>query len=298
MVQIFLIHYFAGIGLREQMWLFSTAVPVFLLMSAYLYGLKNEDDIILGHLFLFKRIKTLSLKYYPFVLSVFIYYAITDVAHIVEYAKSVGGELVYLTKFVKPLPGCGHLWFMETLLFCYISMVISSRVKFVGKWFRSGILSILLLIFLICMGFLYRGADFVYIYFYLWTYYNARKINQLSSRLIIYISSVILVIGYFLLSLNYHETFRMGIYIEYFQTCVMAILIIKLFTMLFKNSTNIAIITWMSSISMEFYLIHHLFVFTNPIYISITVTLVLSVMLNFLSQKFINPIFSKSKIVS
>jgi hypothetical protein len=298
LLQIFFLHYFAGIGLRNQMWIFSIAVPVFLLVSAYLYGLKHDEDTILGKGFLLKRFKALAVVYYPFVLSVFIYYALTDASNIGSYVKSLAGDLIFLTNFVKPLPGCGHLWFMQTLMVCYISLVVCSRLKFLDKWFRSYIFSLLLLIIVIICGFIYRGGDLVYLFFYMWTYYNAKRISQLSSKSFVYYSVTLLVAGYFLLSLHYEEAFRMGIYLEYIQTCIMAIITIKLFMMVFENVQNISIITWLSAISMEFYLIHHLFVYNYPIYISLIVTLTLSVVLHFVSQRLQYLIFNKNaKIV-
>jgi hypothetical protein len=78
MIQIFLIHYFAGHGLRDYIWIFIVAVPCFLLVSAFLYGLRRNDEIPLGKDFLFNRFKMLAIVYYPFIISVFLYYAIID----------------------------------------------------------------------------------------------------------------------------------------------------------------------------------------------------------------------------
>jgi hypothetical protein len=295
LLQIFLLHYFAGIGLRDTIWIFSIAVPVFLLVSAYLYGLKHDEDTVLGMGFLIKRFKALAVVYYPFVLSVFIYYAITEAANIGSFVKSLAGELLFLPDFVTPLPFCGHLWFMQTLMVCYISLVICSRMKFLKKWFCSNIISLILLIVVILCGYIYRGIDLVYLFFYLWIYYNAKRISQLSSKAVVYFSVAILLVGYLLLSQHYEEAFRMGVYLKYIQTCIMAIITIRLFMIVFVNIKNISVITWLSAISMEFYLIHHLYVFNYPIYISLTVTLTLSVVLHFISQRLQILLFNKNR---
>jgi hypothetical protein len=294
LMQIFLLHYFVTIGLRNEMWIFSIAVPVFLMVSAYLYGFKHDEVTILDKGFLIKRFKALSIVYYPFVLSVFIYYVVTDAVNTGSYAKSLIMEMLFLTNLGKPLPGCGHLWFMQTLMMCYISLFVCSRMKFLEKWFRSDLISLLLLIVVILCGFIYRGADLVYLFFYLWIYYNAKRINQLSSKALVYYSCAILLLGYFLLSLHYEDVYKMGIYLKYIQTSIMAIVMIKLFMIFFASTKNISVITWLSSIAMEFYLIHHLFVFDFPIYISMTVTLALSVVLHFVSQRFHILFFNKS----
>lgn len=92
LLQIFFWHYFAGIGLRDYIWVFYIAVPVFLLVSAYLYGLKHNENTVLGVDFLITRFKSMALVYYPFVLSVFFYYAVSDTENIGSYAKSLGGN--------------------------------------------------------------------------------------------------------------------------------------------------------------------------------------------------------------
>jgi len=285
LLQIFFLHYFGKIGLIDYVWLFSVSVPVFLLVSAYLYGLKHEVGTVLGASFLTKRFTILALVYYPFILSVFTYYAITDAANIAVYFKSLCGELLFLTNFVKPLPGCGHLWFLQTLMVCYISLMICGRLKFIEKWLKSDNISLMMLILVILCGFIYRGVDLVYLFFYLWTYFNSKRLSQLSIKSVGYFITAILLLGYFLLSLHYEDVFRMGIYLKYIQTCLMAIMTIVLCTKVFENSQNIFVITFLSAISLEFYLIHHLYVFNYPIYISFTITLVLSVALHFISQR-------------
>jgi hypothetical protein len=96
---------------------------------------------------------------------------------------------------------------------------------------------------------------------------------------------ICLLVGYFISALHYEDIFKIGIYIRHIQACVMAILLIKLFTVIFSSTKNIFVITWLGAISMEIYLIHHLFVYDYPWYISITVTLLLAVALHVFSQK-------------
>lgn len=67
-LQVFFLHYFAGHGLREWMWIFNVAVPTFLLISAYLYG--QRDNASFGWSFLKRRFHALSVIYYPFIFAV------------------------------------------------------------------------------------------------------------------------------------------------------------------------------------------------------------------------------------
>jgi fucose 4-O-acetylase-like acetyltransferase len=112
------------------------AVPTFLLVSAFLYGLRRNDEMPLQKNFILKRFKTLAVVYYPFIISVFLYYAITDTDNIGKYGISLAGELLFLCNFVEPLPLCGHLWFMQTLILCYLTLYATKiNYKFISKLF-------------------------------------------------------------------------------------------------------------------------------------------------------------------
>jgi hypothetical protein len=124
------------------------------------------------------------------------------------------------------------------------------------------------------------------VFFYLWIYFNAKKINNARIKIIWLIIG--LFIGYCILSLHYEDMFKIGIYLRYIQTCVMAILFIKLFMIIFSSIKNMSIITWLSAISMEIYLIHHLFAYDYIWYICVPITLLLSVVLHVFSHKILS----------
>ncbi len=285
LIQVFLILYFAGIGLRNYTWIFNVAVPAFLLVSAFLYGLKRTDETVFGWDFLLKRFKAIAVIYYPFIISVFVYYAITDSANLSKYFISLIGEMLFLTNYVDPLPYCGHLWFMQVLVMCYVALFVASRSRFISRFFKSYSLSVLLFVFVVLAGFIYRGASLVYLFFYLLVYFNAQKIANYSTKYSILYLVLILLSGYFLMTYKYIELFKIGIYLNYILTCIMAIITIKIFTQTFSQTKNRYIVSWLSGISMEFYLIHHLYVYDNPLYISLFATISLSILLHFISKK-------------
>jgi hypothetical protein len=210
MIQVFLIHYFAGHGLRDYIWIFNTAVPTFLLISAFLYGLRRNDEMPLERNFILKRFKTLAVVYYPFIISVFLYYAITDTANIGKYSVSLVGELLFLCNFVEFLPLCGHLWFMQSLMFCYVTLWIITNIRsnFISKLFINPQTSILLFAIVVVCGFAYRGGDLVYAFFYLWIYFNAKKINVAKINVMWVI--ICLFIGYCIFSLHYENIIKGG----------------------------------------------------------------------------------------
>lgn len=291
LIQVFLLHYFMRIGLRNEIWIFQVAVPAFLLVSSFLYGLKrnNRDEFQLD--FLAKRFKTIASSYYPFIIVIFTYYAISDFLNIKIYTISLIGELLFLCNIVNPLPHCGHLWFFQSLVSCYIVLFFTTKIKMVESWFttKTKILTMLIIIFF--MGFIYRGAIMIYLFFYLFTFYNAKKIATANYNILVLL--VLLILGYVLLFFKYEELFKIGIYLKYIQTCSMAIISILLFFKVFSRTKNIEFVTWLSSISMEFYLIHHIFVFDFPIYFSLSITFLFSIILHYFAQK-INSFNSKT----
>lgn len=281
-IQVFLIHYFAYLDLRNHTWIFSAAVPCFILMSAYLCGLKYDTNRI-GKSFLIKRYKSLSSYYYPFLVGVFIFYSLINPDYFFQYLPTAILNLFYVTTLSKPLPHCGHLWFMQTIAICYIAIYLLNR-DFFRRMFTNRI-SILILFFLCCLfGFLYRGAITWYLYFYLLLFFNAKRIHtfisspQFNKRYIILTISIIMC--YWLLSIDYTKLFHTGIYFRYMHSCILAILILILFLRIFKDMKNYSFITYSASITMEVYLVHHLFVFDYPLYVSLPVTIILSVILH------------------
>lgn len=278
-LQVFFLHYFARIGLKNYIWIFQIAVPVFLLVSAYLYGQKIRENEKLTFTFLLKRYKVLSVVYYPFIVGVFIFYSITDFENFYSYLKSAFFELLYLTNFSTPLPNCGHLWFMQLLIFSYIALFIATNIPFVRKIFINDVLSSIMLLIIILCGFIYRGGELIYIFFYLWTFFNAKRISEWNKKDNLIYLFLILILGYIMLSLQYRNLFKMGIYYEYIQVSIMAIITIMIFIKIFNKNHKSNVILLFSTISMEFYLLHHLFVFDFPIYISFPITIILSVFL-------------------
>ena len=278
-IQVFLIHFFAGHGLRAYNWIWSIAVPSFLLVSAYLYGLRRTEKTIFHIDFIKKRYISLSSVLYPFLLVTYLYFVITDYGNVIQYSKSFLVECCYLVDFVTPLPTTGHIWFMQTLAMCYIAMFAASHNKIVGKWFTSPIKLLLMFIIIIICGFIYRGAYMVYIFFYLLVYYNANRIKNMMEKINIIVLITLLFIGYLLLSTKYYELFHYGIYLQYIQLCIMAIVNILFFDILCRNCYESKLINKIGNISMEIYLTHHFIVYNYPLYISIPVTLILSMLL-------------------
>lgn len=135
-IQVFFIHYFAFIGWREYIWIFNLAVPIFLLMSAYLYGLREPDQGMFGKSFLWRRYVTLSSSVYPFLLIALIVNLIEG-NNDSDLVWSFVRGLLFLFAHFKSMPFTGHLWFISLLVICYIALVIFSRYDSANNIFKS-----------------------------------------------------------------------------------------------------------------------------------------------------------------
>ena len=109
----------------ELAWWFNVGVQIFLIISGYLYGHKVTIDI---RTFYIKRIKRILIPYYCLVIPVLIMYF------------AFAGDKVTLVNAVKvillngTIEGGGHLWFVPTILFCYvITPILESFYKNCNK---------------------------------------------------------------------------------------------------------------------------------------------------------------------
>ena len=123
--EIFLLHYLAANDLREYCSLFVSAVPSFILISAYLYNCKN-DSCHYDLTFIWYRFKTLASVLYPFIITVTAYWSIADSSNIKEYWYDAFLHIMFLCKANYTLPDCGHLWLMSIIFLCYIIMYCCS----------------------------------------------------------------------------------------------------------------------------------------------------------------------------
>ena len=284
-LQVYFIHYFAGHGLREYMWVFDLAVPSFLLVSAYLYGLRRTDETVLGFRFLKKRFISLASSLYPFLLVVFTIFAILYPDQIRQLIISLFANLLFACDLYKPLPHCGHLWFIQTLAMCYLSMMLCSRIPVFRKIFTNPLLILLSGTVVILCGFVYRGGYLVSIFFYMLLYYNANKIRSVTLKWHFSIFLVLLGTSYLLSSLKYQDTFHYGIYLLYIQNYTFAIVNIMLFEKLFQQIGEHLWLDFLGNLSMEFYLVHHFFAFDYSIFLGLSITLIFAIVLYYIATQ-------------
>ena len=111
----------------ELAWWFNVGVQIFLCISGYLYGQRRIGDITI---FYARRFKKILLPYYI----VFILYGTLQflfARNIFTFSAFFRGLLLNTT-----LQGAGHLWFVPTILMCYVITPLLEKYR--DKYVTSG----------------------------------------------------------------------------------------------------------------------------------------------------------------
>jgi len=265
---------------RHNVWIFKDAVPAFIFMSAYLYGIRGFNDG--GIKFLKKRWVAISSTYYPYLIFVVITFYILG-NPLSDLLISSGLGFFYLP-VVRPLPYSYHLWFIQSMALCYLFISIVGRNSKNAEIIRRWHITVLLIIIMFLIGFIYRGQDVVYITLYILVYCHANHIYILSKKHAILLI-VLLTIFYWCLSLNYESEFYYAVYLYKINECIVGLLVLMLFIHYFEKVYLPSILEYISYITMEIYLVHHLFVWDWPLYVSIPLTIISAIILHFIAGK-------------
>ena len=103
----------------ELAWWFNVGVQVFLCISGWLYGGKRIDDSLS---FIKKQFKKILLDYYIVIIPVLVLYCFFE-------SEIMSKSLIFNVLICKQtLPGGGHLWFVATILFCYILTPMLAKI--------------------------------------------------------------------------------------------------------------------------------------------------------------------------
>ena len=273
----------------------STFNVVFLILSAFLLGLswekKQYQEFKMS--FLIHRISKLMYSYYPFVVMTFVFLYMTDY-HVT--IKDWIMHLLFLPWFDK-LPGFGHLWFVTMIVICYIGIYVVSKpfLKMLRKVKIGGV--ILAALFQIILGRVgLPNYIFIYLILYLLVFLNARKIlewiNRIHIRTMMTVCCIVVPIVILLFYLDLTNK-----YTSVWGGLISAMLLLGLLNKLFNNAKENKIISFISLISFEIYLVHHVFCFGefslfkfigNPILgiiVIFALSLVLAYLLHLVSKK-------------
>lgn len=101
-------------------WWFNVGVQIFLIISGFLYGRKEEIKAVS---FIAKEFKKILLNYYVYLIVSLPFYVL-----VFHNPFSIKAFLKLLLG-VGDVPGLGHLWFVSTILFCYLITPALSKIS-------------------------------------------------------------------------------------------------------------------------------------------------------------------------
>lgn len=146
---------------NELAWWLNCGVQLFLCLSGFLYGQREISD---GYVFIKKRFARILKNYYVCVaitLGIYLLFAV-DCVNI----KGVL-DLVFCS---GTMAGLGHLWFIGTILFCYLLTPLFGRLLndcLKRRWGYIWALFLFILLHIITVRFIpHFGADHVICYFF------------------------------------------------------------------------------------------------------------------------------------
>lgn len=240
----------------------NTFNTIFLSLSAFLLGLswQKKDYPKYGFSFITKRLRKLANTYYPFIVAMFIFLSYTGYnATIKDWLM----HLLFLPWFDKLL-GFGHLWFITMIMLCYIGIFAITRLpqSIVKKCKQGGIILLLISIFSqIIIGKIgLPNYIFIYLILYVYVFINAEKILSLIDRIPLRSSifigtgiTIAIILLFYLRILNEYTAKWCGI--------IAAIVLFTIFVKLFRNTKRNVVVEYISTISFELYLVHHVFCF-------------------------------------
>ena len=104
---------------QELAWWFNVGVQIFLCISGYLYGGKKIND---PFIFIVRQFKKILLDYYIVIIPAIFLYSLFE-PQMLNMRLIIGVLIAGAT-----LPGGGHLWFIATILFCYLLTPVLSKM--------------------------------------------------------------------------------------------------------------------------------------------------------------------------
>ena len=126
---------------NELAWWFNVGVQMFLIISGYLYGVKYFDKNIDCFLFYKTRLLKILLPYYIVLLSVLL-------IHVVFIHDISKVNILMALVCNKTIPGGEHLWYISTILMCYILTPIIASL--LCQSVRKRFFVVLVILFLSC----------------------------------------------------------------------------------------------------------------------------------------------------
>lgn len=271
-IMIVLCHICQGFGINSTLgyYLGGTFVSVFLILSAYLLGERYRERIALSPFgFLKARINRLVPTYYTYLTVIFILIGICIGFEYLTLRQTIGHYL-FLNWFVpstriwlSPLPQLGHLWFMSYIVLAYLTVTafafILGSIKRIKRFWSCYTLSATLIGILLCLCSRWFVYPSVMMVLFPLVFFQGHEIGNCIQK----ISRPLMIVVLLLCNLGAILGFRFGLYnyppLVFFTIGINAMLWIASAPIVFSRRYIPNLVTFLSAISFEIYLVHHPF---------------------------------------
>lgn len=294
-----------GVHIKWAFW-FNIGVQMFLFISGFLYGTKRIDTVI----FYKKAFSKILVDYYVFIFAMLIVIGVSPLL-------DIGFEGTFrLLTFSGTVPGLGHLWFVPTILFCYLlTPILSELLNTLDKrsdirFWAEAILLVIIIHINIFVLFKSFNAAWINCFVFGMFYSRINERNKINKKvfnwIIVALCLLILPVQFRIDYWPHRDLPKLmatlyGQFTDYghvFLGIAVVILIRFVFKILEKQikTDNHPFLNWTDRYSYDVYLVHHVFVqsafacvefFSNRLValpLAIMLTIIFSVILNYTSN--------------
>lgn len=280
MFLIFATHLFLGFYGSSLGYFFNVGVPLFFIISGYLYGKKEIKEPLNWY---FRRFVKICIPMYIFVLLVWLYCFIRYEAKFpYSYILNLQGLSFIFIKmkvgyFVLPesMGGIGHFWFLTVIMLCYLLLILMKKLEstsFMKNVEKNPKVEVVLCILIVAVqiALAYVGFQIVYfIEFFLGYAMNKKDLSFKGKKSFLLISLIMVVaLGTRLVVRKFADgtVLHDNIVVSWSQ-CVLALWIYAFFDFLLSNLPRLEstlgkskLISWLDGISYFAYITHYIFI--------------------------------------
>ena len=257
-------HYliFSGVSSGLGRYFAGTGNMIFFLISALLYGNKyntdndpveNETQFDLVK-FIKKRIVKIGSSLYPFLFILFLSFVFCGV----KFSWfDAGLNIVFLGYFGK-LPGNGHLWFITVLMACYIEMAVLVKIRPENKYFPWLFLTGMVLLMFLGEWLGVPSQAFIHMGFFGFMFLKNQWFNKKFQEIKGWQALLIVLFNVICMILNLNGLFEISRPLHFLLSDLCGLSLLAL-ALRYLPKYNNKVVTFLSGISFEIYLIHHTF---------------------------------------
>lgn len=283
---------FTVYGIQFTFW-FNVGVQMFLFISGFLYGNRIIDDVLI---FYKKALNKILVDYYVFILIMIPIYFIWDRKNI-----NINSAISLLT-FSSSVKGLGHLWFIATIIICYLLTPL-----FLAILNKRNDLGIKYLLFTLLFSFItflviykhFSSFNGIWICCYLLgMVYKRLQDSKVTKQIFITLFTIIAIIGvpiqvyiekYYFSDFGPVVKNHLSVSFNVIHGSLGIILVILMMWFYKKLLVNFSIVkrllNWSDKYSYDVYLVHHVFiqssfacvVYVNNKFIALPLAIILTV---------------------